>query len=228
MIIAPFTVARIKQLVLQRCQLEGSKFINTATELLDYVNLACEEHYAHISSVREEAVLRPATIQVPAAAKVRLPSDFDKLSRLDVILGGYRYPLKEIERDDVTRQASGSWSNTYLPKYQLRFSGSVTALWCLYFDLKPASTYTLTMLYRPVWKKVTANLSDVIRLPFMDGVILRAAKRCLDKKGANTQSIAMDIERLEQKVEIWASNQDENRTRGIRDVREEYDERRRW
>lgn len=228
----PLSLADLKRLVLQRIQREGSTFVNTTTELVDYLNLAGEEWLAHLQTLREEAFVDNAAVQVPAgAANVELivAKYMDKLKALSLVYNGYHYPLRPYNNQEVRDTSSRAWTGDDPPGYQLRQSGitftygssqGTWPLWNLHFTHPPDATCTLTMLFRSGWADLNIQTSSVlVQVPFPRGMILKAAQMCLAKEDRDTSRIENEIARLEKQVEIWAEPTDEAGTQGIRDAR---------
>lgn len=212
-----YELARVKSLILQRVQREGSTLVNTATELLDYINIAGEEYMSHLQTLRPEAFIKSTTLRVGSSDRA-LPASFDKLISLHLISNGYRYPLATYDHWDTVSSNTESWG-ARAPKYQLRLHSGT---WHLHFDSAPSPTATLSMLYRVAWVNFTTSAAThTIKLPWIDGLILRAAKLCAQKEKdwELVGALTGEIERHDKKTEIWASPADEHGTSGFVDVR---------
>lgn len=218
------TVDQVRRMAVKRAQREGSTLFtdydgapaaSTSNEIITDINLSCEQHLANLRMLRPSFGIKATNLQVtPSAASVALPNDYDRLKTIRLILDNTRIPLRRLTEADQTTSAQENW-RAFLPRYSQRVSISNTQH--IVFDPPTDTTRSVTIEYQFAW--TTHTTTQPIYLPYIDWVILDVALRLIAKERLDPNHLLAERQRVEQKIEVWHTNDDDAGPRGIADHR---------
>lgn len=201
----------------RRADQENSEFCSDA-EVLDYINEGAKRlHELLVGAYGEDYVKKSSTITtVAGTSDYTLPTDFFKLTGVDLTISGKAVPLKrynEVERNAFRNISTVSWFS--VPRYKLE--GATT------LRLYPAPTAAMsgTLLYIPLLQILQGGtgstyinefVSDADTCNFPNGwekfVTLYAAIEMMDKEESDTKEFKKKLDKWEAELIDAASNRD--------------------
>lgn len=202
----------------RRADQEGSLFCSD-DEVTDYVSEGAKRlHELLVSAFGEDYVKKASTLSLVAGTTdYALPSDFFKLTAVDLTISGKAVPLKrynEAERDAWKNLSTVSWFS--VPRYKLEGDN---------IRLLPAPTSVMSgsLIYIPLLQILvggtgstyvntftTANGTDTVNFPngWEKFVTAYAAEQLMMKEESPTREIRAQLDRWESELKDIASNRD--------------------
>jgi len=223
---AAVSLSTLRTRAQRRADMEGSSFVGTA-EWNAYLNEgAMRLHELLVEAYGNEYVKKTSAISiVGGTSDYALPSDFFKLTGVDLVVNGKAVALRrfeEPERNAFRNIGTTSWFS--VPRYRLE-GGNIR----LY--PAPTSTMTGTLIYIPLLQVleggsgttyINAFVSNTDTINFPNGwekfVTAYAAEQALMKEESDTRAIRGQLERWEVELRQIAEDRDAASPKHLVDV----------
>lgn len=209
-----YTRAQIRDLIKQRCDIEGTTAQQDA-EINNHINDAAAYTHDFLIATMGESYAYSTypltttanTAFITVVDPLLINPDFYRPVRVGVVLDSIEYPLASYSDSDIIAdQVSASWGPGYLPRYKWVFGGS--GLIRLWFSPKPDASNIVVNIGFHTNPPVYGSDANVVYLPFPDLLIIEACIRIKDKDQRDSSRFMQERQLIQKRIEDWAGTLD--------------------